>query len=264
MAPKRKKPLPLKEPSGKEYGTSRMLDKASFLAGAVGGALVIALIVLAYVASQQVQEQIVAVQKPSLSPKQPEPEKFPGGMQFTVKNNENKSIAITSGNSPANLTATLKPGEAINATVMPPKGCGADIGQCRGAITLTYVVLYSPAGNDTGQGGAGMNGTGNGGSGTGNGTLGGGGNGGGAGGPLAITTSQLASAVQDAKYSFALEAEGGTGNYYWSATGFPIGLSMSNRGLISGAALQKGTFSIQVVLADGSSTVVSDMALQVN
>lgn len=262
MAPKKKKPVPLHEPLGKEYGTSRMLDSGSFLAGAVGGALIIALIVLAYIASQQVQEQIVAVQNPPAI-KQPEPEKFPGGMQFTVKNSENRSIAITSGGSSANLTTTLKPGETINATVMPPKGCGADIGQCRGSITLTYVVLYSPAGNDTGQGGAGSNSTGNGGSGD-NQTGGGNQAGGGAGWPLSISTAQLASAVQDAKYSFALEAEGGTGNYYWSATGFPIGLSMSNRGLISGAALQKGTFSIQVVLADGASTVVSDMALKVN
>lgn len=259
MALQKKKPVPLKEPEGKEYGTRRVLDRSSFFAGAVGGALVIALIVLAYVASQQVGEQIVAVHNPLPAQKQPEPVAFPGGLLFTVKNNENKSIAITSGDFPSNFTTTLKPGEVINATVAPPKGCGADVGQCRGAITLTYVVLYSPVGNDTGTAETGA--------GTGDDNETGGGTvpvtGGETGAPLTISTTGLATAVQDAKYSFALEAEGGTGNYFWSASGFPIGLSMSNRGMISGAALQKGTFGIQVVLADGSSTVVSDMVLRV-
>ena len=255
MAKKKKAPETVQS-EYKDYGVGRVLDKSSFLAGAVGGALIIALIVLAYVASQQVGEEIIAAHTPPQPA--PEPEKFTGGIQVTVRNNENKSIAISSG-SAGELTLTLKPGASQNTTVMPPRGCGADIAQCRGEITVTYLVLYSSSGNDTGSSNqTGWNG------GNGNETGGGGNQAAGGGASLSISTQQLASAVQDAKYSFALEAEGGTGSYYWSATGFPLGLSMSNNGLISGAALEKGTFSIQVVLSDGASTVVSDMVLRVD
>ncbi len=260
MAPKRK--MPQAKPADKEYGTRRMIDRGSFLAGAVAGSLIIALIVLAYVFSQQAPQQITAVRTPA--PQAPEKPKYTGGLQVTIRNNENRRIVINSVQGGDNLSSTLLPGEVKNATVAVPRGCGADISQCRGEIAVTYVPIYDQGGNGASQGGSGTaNGTQGGGSGNGTGGIGGAGTGGGTGLPLSISTSSLAFAVQDAKYSFALEAQGGTGNYYWSATGFPPGLSMAAGGLISGAALRKGTFNIQVVLADGASTVVNDMTLVV-
>jgi hypothetical protein len=60
-----------------------------------------------------------------------------------------------------------------------------------------------------------------------------------------------------------MEASGGAGIYRWSAFGLPSGLSISERGLISGAALAKGAFVVRFLVDDGSSTAYVEKQLTV-
>jgi uncharacterized membrane protein len=76
---------------------------------------------------------------------------------------------------------------------------------------------------------------------------------GGGGGPLAITTSTLASGIKGTPYSSQVAATGGTPSYTWSIAsgGLPAGLTLnSGTGVISGTPTAAGGFSFVVMLRD--------------
>jgi hypothetical protein len=67
-----------------------------------------------------------------------------------------------------------------------------------------------------------------------------------------ITTQSLSNGEYGVTYSNpALSATGGQpGDYQWSATGLPTGLSLSTSGLLSGTPQTTGTFDVQITVAD--------------
>jgi YVTN family beta-propeller protein len=71
-------------------------------------------------------------------------------------------------------------------------------------------------------------------------------------GPLQITTTSLPAASVGQRYSFQLQATGGTAPYSWNkyrpkgSGALPHGLSLSRSGLISGTPKKAGTFTIVV------------------
>ncbi len=68
---------------------------------------------------------------------------------------------------------------------------------------------------------------------------------------LLITTSGLPSGTVGQGYSGAVSASGGSLPYSWTATGLPGGLSISpTSGVIAGAPLSSGTFSVTVRVTD--------------
>ena len=76
---------------------------------------------------------------------------------------------------------------------------------------------------------------------------------GGGGGPLAITTTTLASGAKGRPYSQQVVATGGTPSYTWSiSSGFlPAGLTLnSSTGVISGTPTATGGFSFTVRVRD--------------
>jgi hypothetical protein len=64
--------------------------------------------------------------------------------------------------------------------------------------------------------------------------------------PLVISTTSIPDATFNQKYSFQMEASGGTAPYTWSATNLPQGFSMSLSGVISGQNTlpEQGTFTV--------------------
>lgn len=70
-------------------------------------------------------------------------------------------------------------------------------------------------------------------------------------GVLGITNASLATAVKGVAYSETIAATGGTLPYTFSATGLPIGLSMTTAGVISGTPLSVGTYSVTVKVKNG-------------
>ena len=240
-----------------ESSGGKLFDKMSFLIGGLVGVIVFAIVLFAY---SSWQHPYNPPPKVPVQPAQQTPgeSKQPGGLEVSVKNNEKTPLRIVGvrvGNENYNLSGELAPG-AVKAVNISPTGCAIDPEACQ--VLITYVIQVGqqiPGGNAT-------SGTSNGGNAS-NGTIP---PGGGSASPtqLTITTQSLATATQDAKYSFALEAIGGSGSYMWAASGLPTGLSMSSRGLISGAALVKGQFPIQITVADGTSSAAVELTLTVN
>lgn len=68
--------------------------------------------------------------------------------------------------------------------------------------------------------------------------------------PLVLETSGLAAVKKNSAYSQTVSVCGGTGNYTFSATGLPAGLSMSKNGIISGKTSSTGTFTVKVTVTD--------------
>jgi tRNA A-37 threonylcarbamoyl transferase component Bud32 len=70
---------------------------------------------------------------------------------------------------------------------------------------------------------------------------------------LNATPSPLPTAFGGGEYSAQVQgASGGDGEYTWSATGLPAGLSMSSGGLISGVVdANSGTYTVTVTITDG-------------
>jgi hypothetical protein len=252
---------PRKKASAQKPGafrSSSLIDRGSFLMGLTAGAMVIAIIVFIYVMAQPSIPRQGTPLPPSKGPQASE-QKLPEGLSFSLHNNGKDAVFVaTDPNSSVNLTGRLEPNETRGATVAVPKGCGADLSQCMGAITVTYVFQ-----NGTSPQGAGSNSSGNGSS---------GGSGSGTGTPpgeiksipLSVTTSSISPALEDARYSAALEAIGGTGEYAWTVTGLPSGLECDQSGLIHGAAVQQGTFQLLVSVSDGQSTESSTLSLVVH
>lgn len=78
-------------------------------------------------------------------------------------------------------------------------------------------------------------------------------------GPLSILTTSLPAAQTGAPYSATLTSSGGTPPYSWSvASGtLPQGFSFSNSGSLTGTAIQVGSYSFTVKVADASSQTVT-------
>jgi len=74
-----------------------------------------------------------------------------------------------------------------------------------------------------------------------------------------ITTQSLSNGEYGVTYSTqTLGATGGQpGDYQWSATGLPNGLSLSSSGLLSGIPQTTGTFSVQITVADSTGDTAS-------
>jgi uncharacterized protein (TIGR03437 family) len=76
-------------------------------------------------------------------------------------------------------------------------------------------------------------------------------------GPLTITNTSLPSGAIDQSYDVNFFATGGLGNYSWSATGLPPGLTMTTNngaGLLSGGPTQQGTFPVTITVNSAGST----------
>jgi hypothetical protein len=80
--------------------------------------------------------------------------------------------------------------------------------------------------------------------------------------PMSITSQNLNSGEYGVTYSNqTLTATGGQlGDYQWTATGRPTGLSISTSGVISGTPQTTGNFNVQITVADstGQTTAVSN------
>ena len=71
---------------------------------------------------------------------------------------------------------------------------------------------------------------------------------------LTITTTALPTGVVGIAYpSTTLQAQGGTTPYFWSATGLPPNLTLSQAGVLSGVPGAAGSYMVTVTLADSSS-----------
>jgi len=247
---------------------SRLLDKGSYLSGLASGLIVIGVLVLFIYLSSQPQESGSAG-APATPQAQEPPKRAPAGLQVSVKNDHNQTVLIRGGKGSGfeNDTRELAPGEVATVEVATPKGCGADVSQCWQTLVVAY-YMPQPQGGGLGNESSGSFGQ--------NGALpgaeSGAGNESGSGSqpppgvePLEITTSSLPSAIEDAKYSFALEASGGIGSGYgWTASGLPRGLAMAQNGMIYGAPLEKGTFTVGVVVYDGKYSAYRSLQLTVN
>jgi hypothetical protein len=69
-----------------------------------------------------------------------------------------------------------------------------------------------------------------------------------------VSTTSLPSAKLRQPYQFQLQAQSGVPNFRWSVTrgSLPPGLALSESGLISGAATEKGEFPLVVSVTDSS------------
>ncbi len=77
-------------------------------------------------------------------------------------------------------------------------------------------------------------------------------------GPPVIGTAPLPVGAQGISYSAILIATGGTGNYTWSASGLPAGLSIAPAtGVISGTPSTAGIQSVAVTVTDSATPAVS-------
>ncbi len=71
----------------------------------------------------------------------------------------------------------------------------------------------------------------------------------GAAGRLVITTPVIDTPIAGVPYSFQMRAEGcNPSTYVWSASGLPLGLTISTRGLIRGTPKQAGPFTYTITV----------------
>jgi eukaryotic-like serine/threonine-protein kinase len=84
---------------------------------------------------------------------------------------------------------------------------------------------------------------------------------------LSIQTSGLPSAQVGTPYSSGVAATGGDGDYTWSASGLPPGLSLSSGGTISGTPSKGGQYPVSLTVKDGESppqTATGTVTITVN
>lgn len=81
---------------------------------------------------------------------------------------------------------------------------------------------------------------------------------------LNITTSSLDLAQQGNSYADSMSASGGSGIFTWSATGLPVGLSISASGVISGIPIVSGASTVTFTVVDSNGLTNSkDLTLNV-
>ncbi|MDI6791775.1 MAG: PKD domain-containing protein, partial [bacterium] len=82
---------------------------------------------------------------------------------------------------------------------------------------------------------------------------------------LRITTKYLPDGQVDVAYLAEVTATGGTGSYFWSASGLPSGLSInSSTGDISGTPTTEGDYTATVQVSSGGQTDSRDFPLTIN
>jgi len=69
---------------------------------------------------------------------------------------------------------------------------------------------------------------------------------------ITIQTPSTTSFTLNTAYNFGLQATGGNGNYEWSATGLPPGLTLSERGILSGTPTCTGSYSVALQVEDSA------------
>ena len=249
-----------KKPNSQQMEDSRkIIDPTSLLIGIVIAALILGAAWFAFSALQK-EEQQPPAQPPAAPVQVIANSRLPSNFQIVVKNNEKENIRISGiriGASEYNLTANLSPGEIAEFSLTPPDCALGQAYSC--SVSIIYELGGSSAsssqnvsGNYTQQtSGTGQNGTG------------------GQGGSqapelLSILTTEIPAGTQDLQYGFSLEATGGSGSYSWSVSGLPSDLSAISSGRITGEALEAGTFTVHIVLSDGSASVSRDLALVIN
>ena len=84
--------------------------------------------------------------------------------------------------------------------------------------------------------------------------------------PLSITSTTLPLGVQFSGYGASVSGSGGSGNYSWSATGLPSGLSINASGLISGSSNVSGSYSPVITMTDTRTggTAQTTLSLTIN
>nr|WP_311719288.1 putative Ig domain-containing protein [Edaphobacter lichenicola] len=78
--------------------------------------------------------------------------------------------------------------------------------------------------------------------------------------PLTITVVSLPAGQTNSPYSASLQVSGGTAPYTWSASALPVGLTLTNNGIISGTPTASGNFPIVVTVADAGSPTLTTKA----
>ncbi len=78
-----------------------------------------------------------------------------------------------------------------------------------------------------------------------------------------ITIGTVANTTVGSQFSLPLTAAGGTGNYQWSVSGLPPGLSLSSSS-IYGVPSQSGIFSVQITVTDGVSSSTQYLRITVD
>lgn len=70
--------------------------------------------------------------------------------------------------------------------------------------------------------------------------------------PLILETAKLDNAKLNVNYSSAVSVCGGTGNYTFTASGLPAGLTMSLSGKISGKPTTSGIYQVKITVSDSA------------
>lgn len=84
------------------------------------------------------------------------------------------------------------------------------------------------------------------------------------GGPLGVVTASLLAATALVPYGAWLTAQGGSGDYAWTATApLPRGLELSSAGELRGTPVEAGRFVVAVRVTSGSATASATLELEV-
>ncbi|GEM_PF-3389620 len=222
--------------------SSRMIDKSSFVFGILVGTIIIILLVFASLLIQPIQVLLSPASTEQEAPSGVEvlgDSRLPNTFQLVLKNYEQNPVTITGleiGNQSYNFTLDMQPVEVRLITIAPPECSEEEPYNC--PVVIRYVEQEQ---NQTSSGGGNQSTPTE---------------------PLAIATVELLTGKRDVDYSYQLSATGGTGVYAWSASGLPNDLSITTTGLVSGVALEGGTFTVRVAVSDGLSSASVDMLLE--